>query len=92
MPLTKVKQYLTAEAKAWLSRPNGSGEVIRVVPSYAPVGQQCYELYTSYEQVTENLGRILFDAEGYWIYDGYHLQVADQEQIASFIINYMERL
>lgn len=92
MSLTKVKLYLTAEAKAWLGRPNGGGEVIRVVPSYAPVGQQCYELYTSYEQVTDNLGRILFDTEGYWIYDGHHFQVTDQEQIASFIINYMERL
>ena len=92
MQLTKVKQYLTAEAKAWLSRPNGNGEVIRVVPSYAPVGQQCYELYTSFEQTPDNLGRILFDCDGYWIYDGYHLQVTEQEQIASFIINYMERL
>ena len=92
MPLTKVKQYLTAEAKAWLGGRNGQGEVIRVVPSYAPVGQQCYELYTSFEQVTENLGRILFDNNGYWIYDGYHLQVAEQKQIASFIIHYMERL
>jgi hypothetical protein len=92
MQLTKVKQYLTTEAKAWLGRPNGQGEVVRVVPSYAPVGQQCYELYSSFEQVTENLGRILFDNEGYWIYDGNHLQVTAQEQVASFIINYMERL
>lgn len=91
MQLTKVKQYLTTEAKAWLSR-NGNGEVIRVVPSYAPVGQQCYELYTSFEQTSENLGRILFDSNGYWIYDGNHLKVAEQEHLALFIINYMERL
>jgi len=91
MQLTQAKIYLTAEAKAWLSRPNG-GEVIRVVPSYAPVGMQCYELYTSFENTPDNLGRILFDSEGFWIYDGYHLSINEQEQLAGFIIHYMERL
>ena len=36
------------------------------------------------------LGRILFDAKGYWIYDGQVLSIAEQEQVAKFIMNYVE--
>ena len=86
------KTFLQDEAKAWLNRRDGSSEVIRVIPSYAPEGSQCYELFTAYDQIGENLGRILFDVQGYWIYDGNDLSVTEQEQIALFIINYVERL
>ncbi|RCH56340.1 hypothetical protein DJ568_00315 [Mucilaginibacter hurinus] len=92
MPQLKSDTFLREEAKAWLNRNNGASEVIRVVPSYAPVGHQCYELYTAYDTTAENLGRILFDQENYWIYDGDNLSVAEQEQIAGFIINYIEKL
>jgi hypothetical protein len=36
------------------------------------------------------LGRVLFDADGYWIYDGEELSVDEQEQLGRFIINHME--
>ncbi len=88
----KSKIFLRDEAKAWLNRHNGASEVIRVVPSYAPVGHQCYELYAAYDETGENLGRVLFDADGYWIYDGNDLNVIEQEQVAKFIINYVEVL
>jgi len=92
MQQLQLKTYLQGEAKAWLNRHNGSSEVIRVVPSAAPAGHQCYELYTAFEQEGENLGRILFDSQGYWIYDGNDLDIREQEQVAAFIIGYVERV
>ncbi|WPU91491.1 hypothetical protein SNE25_19415 [Mucilaginibacter sabulilitoris] len=85
--------YLTREAKAFVKRTNGPDEVIRVVPDllYGQAGQ-CYQLYTAFEERADNLGCILFDAQGFWIYDGELLSVAEQEQLADFIINYVERL
>ncbi|MEN0053146.1 MAG: hypothetical protein AAGC65_05735 [Mucilaginibacter sp.] len=91
MQLT-VKIYLRGEAKIWLNRRNGASEVIRIIPAYAPAGHQSYELYTAYDQTGENLGRILFDAQGYWIYDGSDLGITEQEQVAAFIISYVERV
>ena len=84
--------FLKEEARAWLNRHDGSSEVIRIVPSLAPVSHQCYELYIAYEPDSESLGRILFDIQGYWIYDGNTLSVQEQEQVAAFIINYVERI
>jgi hypothetical protein len=86
-----VRTYITGEAKAWLKRYDGSGEVIRVVPAYAPIGHQCYELYPAYENCEGHIGRVLFDVQGYWIYDGSDLDIAEQEQVAAFIIHYVER-
>lgn len=34
------------------------------------------------------LGRILFDREGYWIYDGNRLSVEDSEIVAQFISSF----
>jgi hypothetical protein len=84
--------FLKEEARAWLNREDGSAEVIKVTPGPAPAGHQCYQLSTAFEQTGENLGSILFDTEGYWIYDGNELQVREQEQVAAFIINYVERI
>ncbi|MEB0280693.1 hypothetical protein QN349_19260 [Mucilaginibacter sp. 10B2] len=92
MQQTQQQPYIATEAKAWLNRGDGSSEVLRVISSYAPAGNQCYELYPAYDQTGENLGRVLFDTAGYWIYDGSDLSVAEQEQIAAFIINYVERI
>jgi hypothetical protein len=87
-----VKTFLRSEAKVWLNRHDSSSEVIRIVPGHAPVGHQSYELYPAYDGPGENLGRILFDKMGYWIYDGNDLTIMEQEQIAAFIINYVERI
>jgi hypothetical protein len=54
---------------AWIKRKKGPDEVVSVIPDV-----QCtdaalvYNLYTAFEEAW--LGRILFDHEGYWIYDG----------------------
>ena len=76
---------------AWIKRKNGPDEIISVIPDI-----QCtdatlvYNLYTAFEEAW--LGRILFDDNGYWIYDGDSLQVTEQEQIGRFIQYNMEVL
>jgi hypothetical protein len=85
--------YLTSEAKAFVKRIDGPDEVIRVVPDLLQrKAAQCYQLYTAFEERPDDLGCILFDEQGYWIYDGDLLSIAEQEQLADFIINYVERL
>lgn len=82
--------YLVTEAKAWVKRKHGD-EVIKIVPYLEDSGAVLtYLLYTAYDEQPEYLGRILFDAQGYWIYDGEDLMVAEQEQVARFIIHHME--
>jgi len=42
--------------------------------------------YQLYDALLECLiGRILFDAEGHWIYDGQILTIDEQEEVAGFI-------
>lgn len=79
---------LLNEAKAWIKRKNGPDEVVRVIldiENKEPVTS--YLLYTAYEQTPDYLGRILFDQQGFWIYDGDALTVNEQEQLAKFIIH-----
>jgi hypothetical protein len=88
-----VKTYLKSEAKAWLKYRDGSREVVKIVPDTAQKhAVQCYEIYTAYDQPPVYMGRILFDAKGYWIYDGDVLQPEEQEQLAHFITTYVERI
>jgi hypothetical protein len=85
--------YLTREAKAFVKRKSGPDEVVRVVPDPThKKAAQCYQLYTAFEERPDDLGCILFDAQGFWIYDGDILSIAEQEQVADFIINYVERI
>jgi hypothetical protein len=91
--MVKREIGLAREAKAWLKRKNGANEFIRVVPGPPVRGAaMVYNLYTSFENFPDHLGDILFDEQGYWIYDGDSLAVEEQEQIARFIINHVERL
>lgn len=91
--MTNYTAYLNKEARAWVRRNNGPDEIIRVLPDTAyPITGQCYQLYTSFEETPDDLGRILFDEQGFWIYDGDILSVTEQEQVARFIINYVEVL
>ncbi|MCJ8209747.1 hypothetical protein MUY27_08500 [Mucilaginibacter sp. RS28] len=84
---------LMHEAKAWIKRKNGTGEIIRIVQEYQPGDKiKCFKLYTAFEDDADYLGRILFDTENYWIYDGEILTVDEQEQLAQFIINHAERV
>jgi len=76
---------------AWIKRKSGPDEVIKIIPdteSKEPVS--AYHLHLAYEP--GYLGRILFDVQGYWIYDGDALCVAEQEQAAKFIQDKMELL
>ncbi len=85
--------HLTKEVKAWIKRKNGPDEILRVVPSWSSKEKIFrYRLLYAYAEKTEDLGCILFDAEGYWIYDGDVLSVEEQEQLARFIMNYVEVL
>jgi len=72
-------------SKAWLKRRGCADEVVNVV-SGTPNGLVTrYDLFTAYDQPAEYLGCILFDADGYWIYDGDVLTVDEQEQLNKFI-------
>jgi hypothetical protein len=87
----KTMPALIKEAKAWVKRKNGPDEIIVVMPDFehnTPVIS--YYLYTAFDKKPDNLGRILFDEQGYWIYDGEDLTIAEQEQVAKFIINYVD--
>lgn len=81
---------MTTEARAWVKRNQGPGELVRIVPDALESNSRIvtYQLFSSYKQDPDYLGMILFDAEGYWIYDGNKLKVGEQEQLARFIINY----
>ena len=87
------KIYLLREAKAWIKRQRGPGYFISIVPDMEDAGEVlAYNLFVAYDQQPEALGKILFDAQGYWIYDGDLLSIAEQEQVAKFILNYEEKL
>ncbi|MDB5129345.1 hypothetical protein [Mucilaginibacter sp.] len=82
---------LIREAKAWVKRKSGPDEIVRIIPDFKNEGRVLsYELYTAFEENPDYMGRILFDTKGYWIYDGEILSVTEQEQLAKFIINYVE--
>ena len=84
--------YLVNEAKAWVKRRSGPDEVIRILPDVEAGSEVVsYKLYMAYDG-DEYLGQILFDKEGYWIYDGEIFSVIEQEQLAKFIISHEETL
>ncbi|MDB4919376.1 MAG: hypothetical protein JWQ54_1359 [Mucilaginibacter sp.] len=85
--------YLVNNARAWVKRKNGPDKVIRIVLDLeSKDAELCYRLFTAYDEKPDYMGRILFDVQGFWIYDGDILIVAEQEQVAKFIINYVEVL
>ena len=84
---------MAKEAKAWIKRKGGPDQIIRVVPDMENKSKiLSYSLYTAFDENPDYLGRILFDAQNYWIYDGETLNIAEQEQLAKFIINYVETI
>ena len=83
--------YLATEANAWIKRNRAPDGIIRVVRDLEfSQASLCYNLFEAYAENPDYLGRILFDAKGYWIYDGEVLTIREQEQVAKFIINYVE--
>jgi hypothetical protein len=87
-------QYLNKEVKVWVKRKSGPDEIMKVIPelSSGEAVARIYWLYSAFDENPDKLGRILFDPQGYWIYDGDILTIAEQEQVAKFIINYVETL
>jgi hypothetical protein len=76
---------------AWIKREHGPSEVIRVITDVQSTDAALvYNLYTAFED--DYLGRILFDDQGYWIYDGNELTVTEQEQLGRFIQHMLEVL
>ncbi|MBK0379222.1 hypothetical protein [Mucilaginibacter segetis] len=76
---------------AWIKRKHGPDEVVSIIPDMkCSDAALVYHLYTAFE--AGYLGRILFDDQGYWIYDGEELTVAEQEQLGKFIQYHMEGL
>ena len=85
--------YLLNEAKAWVKRKNGPDEVVRIVlDTECNDAELCYKLFTAYDESPDYLGRILFDVQGYWIYDGDTVSIDEQEQLAKFITNHLESI
>jgi len=72
------------EIKAWLKRKNEADEVLKLIP-LREEAVTVFMLMPAYEIGARSLGAILFDVNGYWIYDGEDLRVEEQEQIAAFI-------
>jgi len=76
---------------AWIKRTTGPDEVINVIhDTQCTDAVSAYNLYTAFDETY--LGRILFDDEGYWIYDGDELTINEQEQLGKFIEHNMEAL
>jgi hypothetical protein len=76
---------------AWLKRKKGPDEVVQIIhDTECRDAVLVYQVYTAFEAEPDYLGRILFDAQGYWIYDGELLSVPEQEQLAKFIQHNME--
>lgn len=92
--VTETKNIkLINEAKAWVKRQNGPDEIIRIIPDLEnEKNVLCYNLYTAFDDNPDYLGRMLFDTQGFWIYDGETLTIPEQEQVAKFIINYVEKV
>lgn len=85
--------YLINDVKAWVKRKNGPDEVVRILlDAESRDATLCYQLFTAFDEHPDYLGRILFDDQGYWIYDGETLGIAEQEQLARFIIGYIEHI
>ncbi|MFD0793451.1 hypothetical protein ACFQZX_07460 [Mucilaginibacter litoreus] len=60
-------------------------EVLRIVKN-TEGRVMAFALFRAYDIGAPSLGRILFDENGYWIYDGEDLSINEQEQMAGFIL------
>lgn len=55
-----------------------------------PGQSEAYLLYDPIEEL--EIGRILFDDEGHWIYDSEILSVAEQEEVAGAITGHQKEM
>src|SRR4051812_18775706 len=83
---------LITEAKVWIKGKNGTSEIIHVMlDHYVGTKVIAYNLYNAFDEHAAYLGRILFDLNGYWIYDGSVMSIDEQEQLAKFIICHVKK-
>ena len=68
----------------WLKRKNGQAVIVNAIHDIqCDHANSVFDLYSAFE--ADHLGRILFDDQHYWIYDGEFLTIDEQEQVAKFI-------
>ena len=66
-------------------RRSGRDEILRL--QLEEEGENIvYRLFPAYEPDAPDLGRLLFDEHGHWIYDGDDLSVEESEEVARFIM------
>jgi len=69
--------------KAWLRRAEAD-QILQLIP-LREGKVRVFVILPAHDLGAASLGRILFDSEGYWIYDGDSLKITEQEQLAAFI-------
>ncbi len=74
--------YIGRLATAYLKRRWGESLLVKVVPLTESDEVCIYDLFCE----DSFAGRILFDEQGYWIYDGQELSVEESEHLAAFIL------
>ena len=79
--------FLIKEAKAWVKPKNGPGVIIRVMPDMENDGTvlSYHAIHPPLDPNPDYLGRILFDAQGYWIYDGELLILVTEQELTGKI-------
>lgn len=82
--------FLEYGVKAWVKSRNGASRILQVTPGDTSDHPRSYLLSVAYEKDSDGLGRILFDEQGYWIYDGDDLTVDEQEQVVKVIARLKE--
>lgn len=79
--------HLAKESNIWLKRRAEQDTILKIIPDN-PSDKIIpnYALFTAFDDQPQYMGCILFDCNGYWIYDGNELSVNEQEQVAQFIL------
>ncbi len=63
-----------------------SGRWVKICPA----GKDIYVLHDGLDG--DALGRLLFDANDFWVYDGAQLSIAEQEEVAGYINSYQPEM
>jgi hypothetical protein len=75
--------FVSMKSKLFEERPETAKTSAKRWVRIFPDRGEGYQLYDALQE--RIIGRILFDAEGNWIYDGTVLNIEEQEEVAGFI-------